>query len=276
MINLIKSIIPRPIGYLFREVYLFFRGYLFYGNKIDCPLCEHSFRKMIPGGFDLEVNQRLKVIGAGRRKNVVCPACASSDRDRLLYVFFENNKNLLSDLTRVLHIAPEPELSRYLSKKVHTYYVSGMKYHEGFYYSRNVVLFDILNLPFENSTFGLVVCNHVLEHIENEKLALSEIMRVLKPGGSAILQVPWSPLLETTYENSNVTTKADREKYFGQFDHVRLYGKDYPDRLRQAGFEVNVSSFAKLNISKEYAVKIAINPDEIIFIASKPLTNNEI
>jgi predicted SAM-dependent methyltransferase len=111
----------------------------------------------------------------------------------------------------------------------------------------------------------------VLEHIENEKLALSEIMRVLKPGGSAILQVPWSPLLDTTYENSSVSTKADREKYFGQFDHVRLYGKDYPNRLQLAGFEVNVSSFAKSNLTKDDAVKIAINPDEIIFVASKPL-----
>jgi SAM-dependent methyltransferase len=271
MINQIKSIIPRPIGYLVREIYLFFRGYLYFGNKIYCPLCGHSFRKMIPGGFNLEVNQRLKVIGAGRRKNVVCPACASSDRDRLLFAYFENNQNLLTSETRVLHIAPEPELSRYLSRKVNSYYVSGMKYHEGFYYSRNVVLFDILQLPFENNAFGLVVCNHVLEHIENEKLALSEIMRVLKPGGSAILQVPWSPLLDTTYENSSVSTKADREKYFGQFDHVRLYGKDYPNRLQLAGFEVNVSSFAKSNLTKDDAVKIAINPDEIIFVASKPL-----
>ena len=275
MINQLKTIIPRPLGYLAREIYLFFRGYIYYGKTIYCPLCGHSFRKMIPGGFDLEVNQRFKVIGAGRRKNVVCPACASSDRDRLLFAYFEQNQNLLTSETRVLHIAPEPELSRYLSKKVNSYYVSGMKYHEGFYYSRNVVLFDILHLPFENNAFGLLVCNHVLEHIENEKLALSEIMRVLKPGGSAILQVPWSPLLEKTYENSNVKTQADREKYFGQFDHVRLYGKDYPKRLENAGFEVKVSDFAKSNVSKDYASRIAINPDETIFVAYKPVQNDE-
>lgn len=270
MKNLIKKLIPRRLGYLLRRIYLNFRRVIYSGKKYYCPLCQQSYKSMLSGGFDLPVNKEMKIIGAGRRENVVCPGCGSTDRDRLLYTYLNNTPGLLKPFVKILHIAPEPGLSKYLKSIGKIAYKSGVKYHEGFYYGNNIPLFDILNLPFDNNRFELVVCNHVLEHIENDKRAMEEIFRVMQPGAKAILQVPWSPLLKETIEDPSITDPKEREKNFGQFDHVRLYGSDYPERLRKVGFEVEIVTLEQLNIKVDYQNKICIIPNEVIFIAKKP------
>lgn len=262
----------RAVGYQLRHIKLFFQGFYYRGNTYYCPLCNRFYRKFLDGGQDFDVLVRLKVIGAGRRKNMLCPGCQSTDRDRLMHTFLCNYPDLSFPNQKMLHIAPEPALYQWIKKQYKSKpenYITGVKYHEGFYYDRNIRLLDITKLPFEDETFGLVMVNHVLEHIAEEAKALAEIHRILQPGGKAILQVPWSPLIENTLEETQPMTDKQREQFFGQHDHVRLYGLDYPQRIAKAGFSVELYDVKRINTDENYLHCIAINRDEVVFLATK-------
>ncbi len=221
-----------------KKSYLALRGWYYKGDAVHCPICKHSFKKMLPGGFDLPAIKKHEIVGAGLRDNNICPRCLSTDRDRLIYLFLDQYSHLLDTKMKVLHIAPEPALYNILSKKENILYVPGTKYFEGSYYNKKIKLVDILDIPFKNEEFDLVICNHVLEHIPEDLKAMKEVYRVLVTGGTAILQVPISYKLKETYEDFSVSDPKDKEKYFGQFDHVRIYAADYADRLSKAGFKV--------------------------------------
>ena len=266
----VKKHIPPFAGRWLKSIYLRLRGLYYTGNRYTCPVCGHSFRKMLPGGFDLPVIKEKHIIGAGRRNNDICPQCQSTDRDRLLYTFLTLKTDFFKKPYTVLHVAPEPALYAVFRKVKNLNYHPATKYAEGLYYSTKIETADLLDLHYEESTFDWVICNHVLEHIPDDRKAMEEILRVLKPGGRAILQVPWSPLLEKTFEDAAITSKADREKYFGQFDHVRIYGRDYPDRLAKAGFKVHQIKQDKGFASPALLEKYAVNPEEIIFLCEKP------
>ncbi len=271
IVNQIKQFLPRQFGLYARQTYYQLRKIYFAGQPYHCPFCQKSYRVFFDGGFDLPVINEMQIIGSGRRKATICPGCGSNDRERLLYLYFENQTNITSE-TKILHIAPEPSLSKFLQKKAKQNYTAGVKYFEGFYYAKNTLLLDLLDLPFDDGQFDLVVCNHVLEHIPEDGKAMKEIFRVLKMNGKAILQVPWSPLLEKTYEDANITSAKDRERYFGQFDHVRIYGKDYPDKLKEVGFHVDIFEPKELNMKDNVARQYAINEKEIVFVAKKPVS----
>ncbi|HMM10884.1 MAG TPA: methyltransferase domain-containing protein [Bacteroidales bacterium] len=260
------------IGYKLRQFKLRLQGIIYSGRKYYCPLCNKFYRKFLDGGEDHAVLRRLKVIGAGRRPNMVCPGCHSTDRDRLLHTFLCNNNSVSFPKVSMLHIAPEPALYKWIKKQYHSNpanYTAGVKYHEGFYYDLDINLIDITSLPYDDETFGLVMANHVLEHIKDESKALSEIFRVLKPDGKAILQVPWSPLLDETIEEMKPMSEKEREEYFGQHDHVRLYGRDFVERLTRAGFVVRSYALNELDADQDYLNCIAVNADELVFLASK-------
>ena len=110
---------------------------------------------------------------------------------------------------------------------------------------------DICDLPFEDNSFDVIFCNHVLEHIEDDKKAMQELFRVLKKGGMAILQIPQDYSRATTYEDFNITSPEERAKHFGQYDHVRVYGSDYFDRLRAVGFKVDEVNYSNKLSEKE-------------------------
>lgn len=266
--NVIKKIIPRNLGYQLKKLHLNSRKKKYKGNIYYCPLCKTSYSTFFDGGTDSEVNTKMQIIGAGFRKNTICPGCDSNDRERLLALYFLKNKNLIEG-KKILHIAPETALSNFLYHLSPNFYQSGVKYYEGFYYPKNVKLMDITDLPFEEGTFDWIVCNHVLEHIQNDSKAMNEIYRVLKKGGKGILQVPWSPLLTSTFENFSIRTNQEREQIFGQFDHVRIYGPDYATRLEKANFQVEQLNYKSLNITDEEVNLYSINPKEIIFLVTK-------
>ncbi len=266
----VKKYIPPAPARLFKRLFLTVRGFYYQGNKYTCPICGHSFRKMLPGGYDLPVIREKHIVGAGHRENDICPYCQSTDRDRLLFLFLQNETDFFSKPNLVLHIAPEPALYRVFSKAKNITYHPATKYSEGFYYSSKVETADLLDLRFDESTFDWVICNHVLEHIPNDQKAMAEIFRVLKPNGKAILQVPISLKLEKTFEDDRITTPQDREKYFGQFDHVRIYGTDYVKRLETAGFIVHKIRQDKHFTTVKDLRKYAVNPEEIIFLCEKP------
>jgi len=132
-----------------------------------------------------------------------------------------------------------------------------------------MVKMDITAIQYPDKTFDAILCNHVLEHIPDDRKAMSELHRVLKPGGWAILQVPVSKVLEQTYEDSTITSPQEREKHFGQKDHVRIYGKDYSQRLKEAGFEVEAYSWTNDNGFRNETNQYGLNKDEAVFYCTK-------
>lgn len=165
----------------------------------------------------------------------------------------------------MLHIAPELcYMSRFESMK-------NLEYITGDIESPLAkIKMDIHEIPMDDDSIDVIFCNHVLEHVENDIKALNEMKRVLKPGGWAILQIPFFyPLREQTYEDKSITDPKDREKAFGQDDHVRMYGKDYSSRLQSVGFEVIEDDYViKLPIEK--LTRYALPPKELIYKVTKP------
>lgn len=271
--KLSKKIIPFWLGKKLRGTYQKILGFYYKGDKYYCPYCEHSFTKMLPDGFKLDIITEKKIIGSGYRENCTCPRCFSKDRDRLIYLYLKNKTDLFIAPHKVLHIAPEAWMKELFLKNPDIDYTSGVKEvtKMGYYYDRMIRELDITDLEMKRDLYDVVICNHVLEHIIDDAQAISEIYRVLKPGGWAILQVPISAVLKETYEDNIIISKKGREKHFGQFDHVRIYGQDYPNRLEQAGFKVEKLNPMNDNWYIENINKYALNVDEDLFIAHKPL-----
>lgn len=269
--NSIKKFIPYWAGVKLRGWYQIFLGLWFRGKKYECPFCGHSFRKMMKGGEDHQVIYQKQIIGGGIRENIQCPRCFSKDRDRLVYIYLTKKMELLSSGPRVLHIAPEGALRAWLKKIKTIKYLMGDKYQSGYtdyYYSRDVGYADVTNLQYPDNEFDLIICNHVLEHVVDDEKAMAELYRVLNPGGTAILQVPISYAIPVTEEDSSVTSPEERIRLYGQFDHVRIYGPDYPQRLEKAGFRVthfNPFSEGLEDIAKRYS----LNPNEDLFLGIK-------
>jgi SAM-dependent methyltransferase len=237
-----------------------------FGLKHQCPMCRARLKAFLPGGEHNAVLTEKSIVGGGQRSNVVCPVCGSEDRERLAYLYLKNRPHLLSEGTKLLHIAPEYNLSSWLRSKAEFDYISADL-------ARNDVdlNMDLTNIPFPNSTFNAIICNHVLEHIPNDRAAMAELFRVLKPDGWAILQVPISLSLPATYEDFSITDPIGREGAFGQNDHVRIYAMDYVDRLKQAGLAVELFHWRRNN--GDYGGKnnkFGLIDREIVFFASRP------
>jgi len=265
----LKKILPGKQSRQLRTRYLYLRGLCYRGKNYYCPFCNHSYRKLLPGGFNLPVIESMQIIGAGLRQNMVCPGCGSTDRDRLLYVYLNQKKVLDKKGLRILHIAPEPMLAQYIASNNPAEYICGAMYHEGVYYGTDLVIMDVQQIPFPPNAFDLLICNHVLEHVADDLLAMQEIYRVMDKGGIGILQVPWSPMLDTTITDESITSREGREAVFGQFDHVRLYGKDYPAQLEKAGFTLSKVSATELLTEENTKRDFAINQKEVIFVVEK-------
>ena len=229
--NLFKSIlntIPRP--YLIKISYLVrpFLNVYYKGNKFEDPIDGKTFRKILPYGYGKQ------------RENALSPSTLSLERHRLLWLYLKQETDFFTVPKKVLHIAPEQcFINRFKKLKNLDYITADL-------YSPIVdVKADILNLPFKDNSFDVVLCNHVLEHIEDDKKAMQELYRVLKPNGFGIFQVPQDIQLDKTYEDFSITSPEERAKHFGQYDHVRVYGKDYFNRLREVGFTVKEVDYTK-------------------------------
>src|SRR5215831_15480709 len=251
------------LGRLSRSIWMRTRNF---GLRYQCPMCRAHLKAFLSGGECHAVLTKKSIVGGGWRSNAVCPVCGSWDRDRLAYLYLKNQPHLLSRGTKLLHVAPEYILRSWLCSKVELDYVSADLSMD------NVDLtIDLTQIPFPNSTFGVIICNHVLEHIPNDRAAMAELFRVLKPDGWAMLQVPISFHLAATYEDFSITDPIDRERAFGQNDHVRIYAMDYVDRLKQAGFAVNLFDWRWNN--GDYGGennKFGLIDREIVFFASRP------
>jgi SAM-dependent methyltransferase len=250
--------IPRPILQRFSRVAARLAGLLYIGNKVECPVCGHHYREFLPYG--------VKV-----RKNALCPHCLSLERHRLLWLYLKERSNLFTASLRVLHIAPEHCYLERFRK------MPNLKYTTADLESPWAdVKMDVHQIPFDENSFDVVFCNHVMEHVDSDHRAMSEIYRVLSPGGWAIMQSPINEERETTYEDPTITSPEEREKVFGQKDHVREFGKDYGSRMAAAGFKVEMDPFANtLGHEKleRYAIYVGerkrVSIEEMIFVAQK-------
>lgn len=192
---------------------------------ITCPCCS-------------TIANEFKTFGLKPRTNAMCPTCGALERHRLMWLFLERRTDLLDAPRHILHIAPEAPLA----KKLRT--LPGATYVTGDLLSPTADLrLDITRLPFADGTFDAVLCSHVLEHIPDDRAAMRELRRVMSPRGWGILQSPMSAAPHT-FEDPSVTDPRERERLFGQWDHVRLYGQDYGDRLTAAGFALDKIPFS--------------------------------
>ena len=233
------------------------------GDNYSCPFCGYDSKDFSSVGIDIPVLKEKEVIGAGKRK-AGCYKCGSRDRERLVFVYLRDKLNILENKQiRILHLAPEKRIRTVLHEMNFENYICGDLFMKGYSYPDYVQNMNVLNLPFEDNYFDVVICNHLLEHVPNDIDAMKELFRVLKKNGEAILQVPISKNSKKTYEDFSITNPEERIAAFGQFDHVRIYGQDYVNRLSSVGFIIE-----RLNISSAYP-KYGLNPEEDLFIGRK-------
>lgn len=220
-----QSLIPARHRLPVRLLYFRARSVLFRGDAVHCPCCGGRFSRFLD-------------VGSPRRA-AACPRCDSRERQRLLHLYLHERTRLFSDPLRVLHVAPEDCLQPILRGLKNLDYLSA-----DLSPGAAMVTMDLMDIRFPDESFDVILCSHVLEHVPDDRRAMRELHRVLRPGGWAILQVPVDPSRATTLEDPAVTAPAERAQLFGQSDHVRVYGRDYAARLREAGFAVQVVPFA--------------------------------
>ena len=191
------------------------------GSRYTDPIDGRQFRKFLPYGYVIP------------RENVLSPSTLSLERHRLLWLFLKNKTRFFSEPAKLLHFAPEQAFYKRFRKLSHLNYTT-----TDLNSPLADVKADICALPFEDNTFDIILCNHVLEHIPDDQKAMNELFRVMKPGGWGVFQVPQDLSRKKTYEDNSITDKKERARIFGQYDHVRIYGYDYFDKLRSAGFRV--------------------------------------
>ena len=194
-----------------------------------CPLCKSHFPAFLPGGVKLRVNAQ-------------CPNCGSLERHRLSYLFLQEKTNVFKDNIKMIHFAPERILAEIFLANKNIEYVGADIDSNRPYVTRKI---DIQNIDYLNNTFDIIFCSHVLEHVPNDKKALDELFRILKPGGSVLIMVPIQYSSYETIENSNFNTPELRLKYYGQSDHLRFYGLDFGIKLKKAGFKIISDNFGK-------------------------------
>lgn len=253
--SLYKSAInklPRPLLIRLSYIFRIFARWFYKGNAVQCTVCNKSFSKFLPYGS----NQAY-------RENVLCPYCLSLERHRLLWLYLRERTNLFTHKGKFLHIAPEQCFWSRFKKLDNLEYITGdlespLATHH----------FDLHDVPFDDNSFDFVMCNHVMEHVENDIQCMSELFRVLKPGGWAIMQVPIDFAREETFEDPSIQSPEDREKYYWQKDHVRLYGLDYPQRIASVGFKVTEDHFVE-EIDEKLIEKYKLQQEEVIYFAKK-------
>ena len=252
IISLATRLIPRHYlqhvsHFCLRIFSLFLRG-----NKFEDPINGKTYRRLLPYG-------RLKP-----RENALAPDSMSLERHRLMWLFLKEKTNFFKDKLKFLHIAPEYCFIKIFKKMKNIDYTTG-----DLISPWADVKMDVHNIPFDKETFDVVICNHVLEHVEDDNKVMQEFFRVMKPGGWGIFQVPIDRKNPKTEEDKNITDPKERERLYWQNDHLRLYGRDYGKKLSSVGFNVVESNFVN-NLDPKLVERYALPKGEIIYWCKKP------
>ena len=252
MIRWALRYIPRPLLIRMSTLVRVLGPLLYVGSRFTDPIDGRSYRKFLPYCY------------CGRiRENALSPGTNSLERHRLLYLYLQRYTEFFTAPLTVLHIAPE------------------QCFHQRFKTQPNLQVltadiespladmhFDLHQIPLEDNRFDVIFCNHVLEHVTDDAQCLRELYRVMKPGGWGIFQVPWVPGIEVTDEDPSITDPAERERRFLQYDHVRIYGEDYPQRLTAAGFTVEKVELFK-TLPQDEVERYRLPSDEPLYVCRK-------
>ena len=273
--KIILNTIPRPILIRLSIVVRPILAFLLKGSRFTDPIDGKSFRMFLPYGY------------GNQRNNVLSPSTLSLERHRLLWLYLQNetdffqseldsdspvtqNKRIklrkdaeTSSALKVLHFAPEQEFYKRFKKQTNIEYIT-----TDLLSPLADVKADICNLPFEDNAYDIIFCNHVLEHIPDDTKAMQELFRVLKPGGMGIFQIPQDLSRASTFTDDTIVDQKERAKIFGQYDHVRVYGRDYFDKLRSIGFKVIEEDYTH-KIAPELVEKYCLAKGEIIPVCFK-------
>ncbi len=272
--KIILNTIPRPLliklSYVVRPTLAF----ILKGDKFTDPIDGKSFRKFLPYGY------------GNQRSNVLSPSTLSLERHRLLWLYLKNETDFFqseldsdssikqtksiklrdtetSSVLKVLHFAPEQAFYKLFKNQKNLDYTT-----TDLLSPLADIKADICNLPFPNDTYDVILCNHVLEHIPDDTKAMQELYRVLKPGGMGIFQIPQDLTRATTFSDDTIIDRQERAKIFGQYDHVRIYGRDYFDKLRKIGFKVVEENYTQ-KITPVLVEKYCLANGEIIPVCYK-------
>ena len=245
------NLIPRPLlirlSYIIRPVLSFWLR----GKTYTDPIDGKSFRSFLPYGYEKQ------------RPNILSPSTLSLERHRLLWLYLQQKTNFFTAELKVLHFAPEQcFLKRFKQLKNLDYTTTDLLSPIA------DIKADICNLPFDDNSYDVILCNHVLEHIPDDTKAMKELYRVMKPGGYGIFQIPQDLSRDKTFEDDSITDKAERARIFGQYDHVRIYGLDYFDKLRTIGFKVDEVDYTA-ELTTDEVNKFRLAKGEIIPVAYK-------
>ena len=247
----ILNLVPRPLliklSYWVRPILaLYYRG-----KTYTDPIDNKSFRKFLPYGYE------------NPREGVLSPSTLSLERHRLLWLYLKNETNFFTDTLKVLHFAPEQAFYKRFKKLENiTYTTTDLNSPIA------DVKADICQLPFGDDSYDVILCNHVLEHIPDDTKAMEELHRVLKPGGWGVFQIPQDLNREKTFEDNAITDRKERARIFGQYDHVRIYGRDYFNKLRSIGFKVDEINYTEA-LGTNAIAKFRLASGEIIPLVRK-------
>ncbi len=251
LFKFILNTIPRPIlirlSYVIRPVLAF----ALKGKKYTDPIDGRSFKNFLPYGYGTQ------------RNNVLSPSTLSLERHRLLWLYLNKETDFFTAPKKVLHFAPEQAFYKLFRKQKNLEYTT-----TDLFSPLADVKADICDLPFEDNSYDVILCNHVLEHIPDDTKAMQELYRVLKPGGMGIFQIPQDLNRERTFEDNTITDQKERARIFGQYDHVRVYGRDYFEKLRSIGFSVIEEDYTK-KLDYELVERYCLAKGEIIPVCYK-------
>ena len=248
--KIILNRVPRPLLIKLSYVVRPFIAFYLKGNKYTDPIDNKSFRKFLPYGYQVQ------------RQNVLSPSTLSLERHRLLWLYLTNETDFFTSKKKVLHMAPEQCFLTRFRKLNHDYKTADLDSPIA------DVKADIINLPFNDNSFDVIFCNHVLEHVQDDTKAMKELFRVMKKGGMGIFQVPQDLNRNVTFEDNSITDPKKRAKIFGQYDHVRVYGRDYFDKLRSIGFNVEEVNYSQ-KISSELLSRYRLMEGELLPVVFK-------
>lgn len=253
LITTILNLFPRPLMQRIASWAVPILGLFYLGKGKICPVCGCSRRKFLPYGY------------VESRENALCPSCLALERHRLLWLYLSRETQLEKQHPTMLHIAPEVSLMRKFkiiykgfTKRYVTADLESPLAH---------LHFDVQQIPLEDNYADVIICNHLLEHVESDIKAMKELHRIMRPGGWGVMMSPVEYDRDETFEDDSITDPKERTRIFGQYDHRRIYGLDYADRLRSAGFEVEEVDYCQTLPAAEvdrYALR-----REIIYVVRK-------
>lgn len=225
-------------------------GLAYKGRGRECPVCGSHYRRFMPYGY------------VTSREDALCPHCLALERHRMIWLWLRECSTLFESRPRLLHIAPEVSLMRYFKRL----YKGSENYITADLESPLADMhFDVQSIPMEDCSVDVIICNHLLEHVEDDRRAMRELHRILRPGGWGIVLVPEDRSRAETFEDDTITDPKERTRIFGQYDHRRIYGRDFDNRLREAGFSVERVAYRE-RLTKAEQQLYSLGQDDLVII----------